>query len=115
MAKQKTAWVAFKAANLVPGAVFGETKDRRMQPGEPVELPAAYAAHVVSEGFAVPSEKPQAPSGADKKKAAEISAAEQALADAQAVLDGLEEGADGYEAAVADVDAFRAVLDKLTA
>ncbi|MEZ5769908.1 MAG: hypothetical protein R3D80_21360 [Paracoccaceae bacterium] len=42
-------------------------------------------------------------------------AAEQALADAQLVLDGLEEGADGYEAAAAAVDAARADLDKLTA
>jgi hypothetical protein len=72
MAKEpKTRWVAFKGASMVPGKVLGVSDNRRMQPGEAVELPTAYADHVVSDGFAEAVDAPKAkPAAKAKAKAA---------------------------------------------
>ncbi len=60
--KQDTKWVAFKRANTVPAEVLGRAEAKRMQPGEPVELPKNYAEHVVGEGFAEIVDPPKAES-----------------------------------------------------
>ncbi|MBT9383324.1 hypothetical protein KM176_05585 [Pseudooceanicola sp. CBS1P-1] len=55
---EKKIWVAFKSATPVPASVLGETADRRMKIGAPVQLPATYAAQMIDNGFAVVSSAP---------------------------------------------------------
>lgn len=91
MAQTKKKWVAFKSNATVPGAVMGEKEDQKMQVGEPVQLPEAYANHVVQDGFASFCD---APKKAAPKKSAGPSADEQAeaaakLAEAQGRVDDL--------------------------
>ncbi|KPD11566.1 hypothetical protein [Phaeobacter sp. 11ANDIMAR09] len=115
MAQTKKKWVAFKSNATVPGDVMGEDKDQKMQVGEPVQLPAAYADHVVQDGFAAFCD---APKKAAPKKSSGQSAEEKAAADAatkleaaQARVDDLNaklgemsEGDDGWEALTKELD-----------
>ena len=77
--KQKMSWVAFKHATPVPASVLGEAQDRRMIVGQPIQLPAAYAAQMVEGGFATEAEAPKAAMTkamkAAAKKGAETNAA----------------------------------------
>lgn len=108
MAQSKKKWVAFKSNAAVPGDVMGEGKDQKMQVGEPVQLPEAYADHVVQDGFAAFCDAPKkaAPTKSGGPSAEEKAAAEAAakLKAAQARVDGLKaelgkmsEGDDGWE------------------
>lgn len=136
MAQSKKKWVAFKTNATVPADVLGEKDDQKMQVGQPVQLPEAYADHVVHEGFAEfceapdqksspkkspakkpASKKPVEPTEAEKaaaEKAGQIADAEKAVTDAQAALDavGLGMPAGGEMAALkAAQDALAALQD----
>ncbi len=67
MAKSKKKWVAFKTNATVPADVMGEGKDQKMQAGEPIQLPEAYADHVVHDGFAAFCDAPKPKRAAPKK------------------------------------------------
>lgn len=93
MAQTRKKWVAFRTNAMIPASVVGGGKDRKMQAGEPVQLPEAYADHVVHDGFAVfcdalrkTAPKKSGGQSADEKAAAEAAAR---LAAAQARVDGL--------------------------
>lgn len=101
MAQSKKKWVAFKSNATVPGDVMGEDKDQKMQVGEPVQLPEAYADHVVQDGFAAFCD---APKKAAPKKSGGQSAEEKAAAEAAAKL----------EAAQARVDELNAKLGEMS-
>lgn len=100
MAQSKKKWVAFKTNAAVPADVMGEKEDQKMQVGEPVQLPEAYADHVVHDGFAAFCD---APKKAAPKKSGGPSAEEKAAAEAAAKL----------EAAQARVDGLKANIEKL--
>lgn len=94
MAQTKKKWVAFKSNATVPGDVLGEDKDQKMQVGEPVQLPDAYADHVVQDGFAELCDAPKkaGPKKGEPKKSSGQSAAQKAAAKleaAQARVDDL--------------------------
>ena len=108
MAQSKKKWVAFKSNATVPGDVMGEGKDQKMQVGEPVQLPEAYADHVVQDGFAAFCDAPKkaAPKksggqSAEEKAAAEaaakMEAAQARVDDLNAKLGEMSEGDDGWE------------------
>lgn len=108
MAQSKKKWVAFKSNATVPGDVMGEDKDQKMQVGEPVQLPEAYADHVVQDGFAAfcggPKKAAPKKSGgqsAEEKAAAEaaakLEAAQGRVDDLNAKLGDMSEGDDGWE------------------
>lgn len=108
MAQSKKKWVAFKSNTTVPGNVMGEGKDQKIQVGEPVQLPEAYANHVVQDGFAAfcdaPKKAEPKKSGgqsADEKPAAEaaakLEAAQARVDDLNAKLGKMSEGDDGWE------------------
>ena len=113
MAQSKKKWVAFKSNATVPGDVMGEDKDQKMQVGEPVQLPEAYADHVVQDGFAAFCDAPKeaAPKKATPKKsggqsaeekaaaesAAKLEAAQARVGDLNAKLGEMSEGDDGWE------------------
>lgn len=107
MAQAKMKWVAFRTNTTVPAAVIGAKKDQKLQVGKPVELPAAYADHVVHDRFADfcdPDEagpKKAAPKKAAPKKAGGSSAEEKA------------EAATRLKAAQARVDGLKANIEKL--
>ena len=101
MAQSKKKWVAFKSNATVPGDVMGEGKDQKMQVGEPVQLPEAYADHVVQDGFAAFCD---APKKAAPKKSGGQSAEEKAAAEAAAKM----------EAAQARVDDLNAKLGEMS-
>lgn len=102
MAQSKKKWVAFKSNATVPGDVMGEGKDQKMQVGEPVQLPEAYANHVVQDGFAAFCDAP--------KKAAPKKTGVQSTAEEKAAL----EGAAKLEAAQQRVDELKANLGKMS-
>lgn len=115
MAQSKKKWVAFKSNATVPGDVMGEGKDQKMQVGEPVQLPEAYADHVVQDGFAAFCDAPKkaAPkkSGgqpAEEKAAAEaaakLEAAQARVDDLNAKLGDMSEGDDGWEDMTKELD-----------
>lgn len=96
MAQSKKKWVAFKSNATVPADVLGEDEDQKMQVGEPVQLPEAYADHVVQDGFAAFCDAP-------KKTAPKKSGGQSAEENAAAKL----------EAAKARVDGLKANIKKL--
>ncbi|QBR35750.1 hypothetical protein ETW23_05935 [Leisingera sp. NJS201] len=110
MAQSKKKWVAFKSNATVPADVVGEEEDRKMQVGEPVQLPESYANHVVQDGFAAFCDAPKktAPKksgggqSAAEKAAAEtaqkLAAAKQAVSDADLHLKSVAGTADEEEA-----------------
>ena len=115
MAQSKKKWVAFKSNATVPGDVMGEDKDQKMQVGGPVQLPEAYADHVVQDGFAAFCDAPKkaAPKKSGGQSAEEKAAAEAAakLETAQARVDDLNtklgemsEGDDGWEDLTKELD-----------
>lgn len=111
---QSKKWVAFKGNSIVPAAVLGEKKDRKMQAGEPVSLPASYADHVVKERFAAYCDAPKSGKKKAPKEAA-IEAAQASLAELDARLDGMaaddaaraevEQARDAAAAALAELEA----------
>jgi len=124
MAQSKKKWVAFKSNATVPADVVGEKADQKVQIGEPVQLPEAYADHVVQDGFAAFCD---APKKAAPKKSGRQSAEEKAAADAAAKLEaaqtrvddltakmaGMSESDDGWDAItkeMADAEAEFAAL-----
>ena len=115
MAQSKKKWVAFKSNATVPGDVMGEGKDQKMQVGEPVQLPEAYADHVVQDGFAAFCDAPKkaAPrksggQSAEEKAAAEaaakMEAAQARVDDLNAKLGEMSEGDDGWEGLTKELD-----------
>ena len=102
MAQPKKKWVAFRTNAIVPAAVIGANADRKMQVGQPVQLPATYADHVVHDGFAEFCDAPKG-SGSSPKKSAQTTDTDAAakLEAAQAKVD--EAGA--HLMAVAGTDA----------
>jgi len=115
MAQSKKKWVAFKSNATVPGDVMGEDKDQKMQVGEPVQLPEAYADHVVQDGFAAFCDAPKktAPKksggqSAEEKAAAEaaakLEAAQARVDDLNAKLGEMSEGDDGWEDLTKELD-----------
>lgn len=111
MAQSKKKWVAFKSNATVPGDVMGEDKDQKMQVGEPVQLPAAYADHVVQDGFAAFCDAPKkaAPKksggqSAEEKAAAKLEAAQARVDDLNAKLGEMSEGDDGWEDLTKELD-----------
>ncbi len=103
MAQSKKKWVAFKSNATVPGDVMGEDKDQKMQVGEPVQLPEAYADHVVQDGFAAFCDAPKkaATKKSDGQSAAEAAAklesAQARVDDLNAKLGEMSEGDEGWE------------------
>lgn len=102
MAQSKKKWVAFKSNATVPGDVMGKDKDQKMQVGEPVQLPATYADHVVQDGFAALCDAPKkaAPKKSGGQSAEGKAAAEAAQArvdDLNAKLGEMSEGDGGWE------------------
>ncbi len=87
--KQKMSWVAFKHATPVPASVLGEAQDRRMIVGQPIQLPAAYAAQMVEGGFATEAEAPKAAMTKAVKAAAKTGAETQGGDATQASFDAL--------------------------
>lgn len=65
MASSKKKWVAFRSNATVPGDVLGAEHDLKAQAGEAIQLPAAYADHVVADRFAEfcdpPGKQPKPP------------------------------------------------------
>lgn len=59
MPAEKKLWIKFKSNTPIPANVLGEDEDRRAQSGKPIQLPASYAKHVVSDGFAEFCEEPK--------------------------------------------------------
>lgn len=110
MAQSKKKWVAFKSNATVPGDVMGEDKDRKMQVGEPVQLPEAYADHVVQDGFAAFCDAPKKSGGrsAEEKAAAEaaanLEAAQASLDDLNTKLGEMSEGDEGWEDLTKEMD-----------
>lgn len=100
MAQSKKKWVAFKSNATVPGDVMGEDKDQKMQVGEPVQLPEAYADHVVQDGFAAFCD---APKKAAPKKSGGQSAEEKAAAEAAAKLEAAQGRVDDLNAKLGDM------------
>lgn len=90
--KQKMSWVAFKHATPVPASVLGEAQDRRMIVGKPIQLPAAYAAQMVENGFATEAEAPKAAMTKAVKAAAKTGAEIQGGDSPQASFDALNTG-----------------------
>ena len=126
MAQTKNKWVAFRTNITVPAAVIGEEKDRKMQVGKPVQLPAGYANHVVHDRFAdfcdAPKKAAQKKSGdrqsteerAAAEAAARLHAAQTQVEEANAALKGVA-GTDGEEAARAALAAAETELAALQA
>lgn len=112
MAQSKKKWVAFKSNATVPGDVMGEDKDQKMQVGEPVQLPEAYADHVVQDGFAAFCDAPKktAPkksggqSAEEKAAAAKLEAAQARVDELNAKLGEMSEGDDGWEDLTKELD-----------
>ncbi len=93
MAKAKK-WVKFRGNDLVPASVLGTKDDVRMNAGDPVQLPADYAAHVIDLKIA---ESCAAPKKGSAKKDTDATA----LTTAQAAVDAAKtelEKAEGDEA-----------------
>ncbi|KEP69655.1 hypothetical protein DL1_03280 [Thioclava dalianensis] len=111
MAQPKKKWVAFRTNTPVPAAVIGAKADQKMQAGQPVQLPAAYADHVVHDGFAEFCDAPKAPDLGPKKAVSDSSpkkGAQTADLDAAAKLDAAQAKVDEAGAhlmAVAGTDA----------
>lgn len=123
-------WVAFIGNVTIPAEMAGEDEDKKIQVGEPVQVPAFYADSVVQDRIAkfcdapkkepAPKKKPAAkktkPPTVEEKvmaeKAAQIEAAQTAVTDAQAALDAAEDtdAAEGARVAlVAAQDALAAL------
>jgi hypothetical protein len=120
MAQSKKKWVAFKSNATVPADVVGEKADQKVQIGEPVQLPEAYADHVVQDGFAAFCDAPKkaAPKksggqSAEEKAAAKLEAAQTRVDDLTAKMAGMSESDDGWDAItkeMADAEAEFAAL-----
>ncbi|MBR9651910.1 hypothetical protein [Thalassovita aquimarina] len=129
MAQPKKKWVAFRTNATIPAEVVGEKEDKKVNAGEPVYLPAAYADHVVHDRFADPCEAPKKkaatkqPGGgqSDAEKvaaeaAAKLKAAQERVEQANVLLAGAA-GTDGEEdarAQLADAEAELAALQPAT-
>lgn len=100
MAQSKKKWVAFKSNATVPADVVGEKTDQKMRVGEPVQLPEAYADHVVQDGFAAFCDAPKKPA---QKKSGGQSAEEKAAAEAAAKLEAARTRVDDLTAKMADM------------
>jgi hypothetical protein len=124
MAKTATKWVTLKTGITVPAAVMRSKDDEPLPHGAVVELPASYADHLVSDGYATLSEAPKpekrkAPAksnggGQPTGKAEQMKLAQQAVDDARAALDAAE-GTDEEAQAQAALTEAQAALDALTA
>lgn len=139
MAHVKKKWVAFKGNLRIPAAMAGENADKKIQAGEPVNVPEFYADSVVQDGIAkhcdAPKKKaagktktsttskpepkkpepktpePKSPAGPTAKQ---IAAAQKAVDDAQATLDGAADDAAKADAQIA-LSAAEDALAELTA
>ncbi|WP_068305301.1 hypothetical protein [Pararhodobacter sp. CCB-MM2] len=117
----KTKWVTFRTSIIIPGAVLGEEADRKIGVGEPVQLPEAYANHVVHERFGAfcdaprksRTRKPEATVKVTAEQEAEIDAARDAVDAAQAALDAAE-GEEAKAEATAVLATAQATLDALS-
>lgn len=120
MAQAKKKWVAFRTNATVPAAVTGDTEDRKMQVGAPVQLPADYADHVVHDRFADfcdPPKKPASRKPAEQKAAAEAAAklemAEKRVDELNARRSEMSEGDDGWDDLTRALDEAVAALAAL--
>ncbi|TRD16960.1 hypothetical protein [Palleronia caenipelagi] len=135
MAQSKMKWVACLSNLTVPAAVLGADEDQKMQTGVPVQLPRAYADHLIADRLAEACEAPEAKAGpkasagrkakptkapADQtskvntSESAEITAARKAVADRQTALD-MVEGTDEADQARGDLLAAQQALAALEA
>ena len=112
MAQPKKKWVAFRTNATVPAEVMGEEVDQKMQVGEPVLLPAAYADHVVHDRFADFCEAPK--KTAQKKAGGSPSAEEKAAAEAKAKAEAQAEAAAKMDAAQGRVDDLNAKMAEMS-
>lgn len=116
MAQSKKKWVAFKSNTTVPGSVLGEGSDQKMQVGKPIQLPEAYANHVVQDGFAAfcdPPKKVTTKKPAPKKPSVQLD--EEKNAEAVAKLKAAEERVDELCGKLADVSDDEAQCEALCA
>lgn len=74
--------IAFPHGGIIPASVLGEGADVKMAAMMAVEVPEAYALHLIEDRFAVAAEMPKKEdTKAEKKAAAEKAAAEKAAAE----------------------------------
>ena len=112
MAQNQKKWVAFRTNATVPASVIGGERNQKMQVGQPVQLPASYADHVVHEGFATfcdapkktASKKSDAAQSSDNKAAAKLEAAQSRVDDLNAKMENISEGDDGWEDLTKELD-----------
>ena len=110
MANAKKKWVKLLTFVTIPADMLADKKEKRFDIGTKLQLPAAYADHLVHDRFAAfcdaPKKQTASTGGADAKKLADaeaaLAAAKEAFEKAQGTLDeaGAKEALDAAQAAV---------------
>ena len=111
----KKKWVAFRTNATIPKAVLGLDENKKVNAGEPIQVPTEYADHVVHDRFAEFCDAPKraAPKksggpSAEEKAAAELAtksaAAQQRVDDLNAKLAGMSDGDEGWDDLTKELD-----------